>query len=301
MKEKERPKIEWPTLAHMKALQELTGFLITNVEIEEKPDRLVVRMTENSFAGFNKETRRKMEIDKAVEGWRWAAGGAGLILRLKNGSAALLTLLRDSGAPTYGGHLTLPTGLSCKVEEMLDPSLMFRETAEEFVIQTKDGIIYPEFRENIFPELNFRAIAHNGSDLRKETKGLSLVPADISFLQDLKDEKKVETVFKDHSHISRTKGLLQFDPGTIGIDFLTIAEMKVQADGWRDLKIYDGEVSGGNILDRDVVALELDPVTLRPTGNVVGAWKSGKFIESAGRDYPNTPVLKCILKSLGGR
>jgi hypothetical protein len=295
------PKIEIPRLEEIRAIQERRSFMLSPIEkIHDSSGRFEVILEDNPQVAFNKESRRIFELGIKNK-WRWSAGGAGLSIKLQDGRMALLSLLRDYGAPTYPGHLTLGTGLSCDLDEWLNPFRLFRETAEEFVIKTTNGILYPNFEGNPFPNLNFRAIANDSSSLRDETRKQPLIPASTYFVSSLPEQKTVSVVYKNKIYTSDLKGLVLLDPGVNGIDILSVVVMEVDAKDWRSLRIFDGEVvGGGNVLNRDVIALELDPQTMKP-GQIIGAWKSGNFYEQAKKSYPQTPVLKCVIKALENR
>lgn len=296
MSETEIPKTTMPTLEEFRAAAERRSFLLIPLEsIEEKSESIKIGISDDPQVAFNKASRRILEFE--IKKWRWPAGGAAIILELLNGKRSLLALHRDPRAPTYAGHNTLSSGLGCSIEEMLDPTLIVREGIEEFVIQTPQGIIYPKFNDNSFPALNFKSISKDGASLRPETEKLPLIGAASSVLKGLPGEKEVQVNWRKKTYISH--GLILLDPNVNGIDVLSVIVIKVKANSWKDLKIYDGEVLGdGNLLNRTVHAYELDE-NLRPTGRISAGWKSGKlFTLPEETKFPQTPVLKFILDQL---
>lgn len=75
--------------------------------------------------------------------WRWAAGGA-LVIYHQGYQKFLALVLRDAGAPSFGGHLTLTSGVSSSYEEFFNPSFVaIREGIEEVATVVGNQILIP--------------------------------------------------------------------------------------------------------------------------------------------------------------
>lgn len=295
MKDK-TPKIYvMPTVKEIEALRKReTIYMVSVQELIENENTVVVKIPDDPEVAFNKVTRNILE--KAGTEWRWPAGGAAIIIRTSDG-AFLLSLLRDKGAPTYGGHTTLSTGLGGCKEELENPLQIGREAIEEIIIATPHGVIVPTFDINPFGEsIDIKSIVKIGADLRPETQNLPLVEASARIIR-LPGEKEVRVVWKDKTSVC--KGLVVIDKGVRGIDILQVAEIDLGNVSLKNLKIYDGEIAGGNPLNRDLIVYKLDKKTLNPTGEIVGRYSSGKFsVPPEGTNFPQTPVLREIFKAL---
>ncbi|MBU3925435.1 hypothetical protein KJ854_05920 [Patescibacteria group bacterium] len=286
---------EMPTVKKIDALRKRKSiYLVSLQELIENKNKVIIKIPDDPEVAFNKVTRNILE--KVRTEWRWPAGGAAIIIKA-NGEAFLLSLLRDKGAPTYGGHTTLSTGLGGCEEDLENPLQIGREAIEEIIIATPRGVIVPTFDIKPFGEsIDIKSIVKIGADLRPETQSLPLIEASARIVR-LSGEKEVRIVWKNKTSVC--KGLVVVDKGVRGIDILQIAEIDLGNANLEDLKIFDGEIVGGNPLNRDLIVYKLDKKTLTPTGKIVGRYSSGKFsVPADGTSFPQTPVLQAVLQEL---
>jgi len=212
--------------------------------------------------------------------------------------------MRDEGAPTYAGHLTSSTGLSGTPEEWLDPlSLAIREGTEELIIANSSrGMVVPQLEGNGVEQINLhiQTIAKSNQQtllhFRPDIPPLSEnIP--MSFM-DMPNEREIKIQWRDQE--SRQKGLINFDPGVNGIDFLKVAELDssifylrgivvhAESEGGfshpsigikDDFVLLDGEATGGGkFLNRKVYVINLGSFK---------QWKTAGF----GSDHLLEPLL----------
>lgn len=282
----------------LKQFTERHAFLLAQVEAQATDTDVVIAIPSDALIATNKESRRFIEFDPSNKGtWRWPAGGIGMILRLVDCNV-LLTLHRDKGAPSYGGHDTLSSGLGSSVREMLYPlETAWREGAEELCIVTPQGIICPIPETDHFGfGLELTEVTRGTANLFPELADKPVIDTVASFLP-LKDERQVTIRYA--GKMRQARGLVVFDPGCNGIDLLKAVVVPVDC-ALADLTVYDGELAGTKPLNRQVNAYVLDDA-LRPTGTIAASWVGGNRIDTGSMGNPMTPVLKNVYDALINR
>lgn len=277
-------------------LTERRSFLLAQVQVTETSELVTINVPLDAPIATNKESRKWMEFDPENNGkYKWPAGGVGVILKLTD-TQVLLTLHRDSGAPSYGGHDTLSSGLGSSVREILYPmETAWREGAEELCIVTPDAVICPIPETDHFGfGFELTEVARSTANLFPELASRPVVDVPVSFLP-LRGERNL--VINYAGKTRQTRGLVAFDPGSNGIDLLKAIVVPVNCS-LADLRVYDGELAGTKLLNRQVNACELDK-NFRPTGNTIASWVGGERIEVEGsKQSPMTPVLKTFHDAL---
>lgn len=283
----------------LKEFTERHAFLLAQVQATQTNGIVRIDIPADAPIATNKETRHSMEFAPENKGkWRWPAGGVGIILKLRDANV-LLTLHRDKGAPSYGGHDTLSSGLGSSIREMLYPlETAWREGAEELCIVTPDSVICPIPETDHFGfGLELTEVTRGTANLFPELTNKPVTDVTTSFLP-LSGERQVVITYAGKTRT--TSGLVVFDPNANGIDLLKVVVVPVDCS-LADLTVYDGELAGKNPLNRRVNAYELDE-NFRPTGNIVASWLRGDRIESdTMSSNPMTPVLKSVYDALLNR
>ncbi|PIU30386.1 hypothetical protein COT07_01010 [Candidatus Woesearchaeota archaeon CG07_land_8_20_14_0_80_44_23] len=154
--------------------------------------------------------------DSIGTGIRWAAGGA---LHIDaNNTAALIH--RDSNAPSYPNHFTLPSGLSANVGEMMNPgALMLRKGLEEIIYLENGSALVPDIAdcgcnaESIISEAVKRFC---GGVM---TYKLKKVDAQLE-----KDPRWKVITYYNNEELKQfeTNAIVCIDPKTAGIDLLSV-------------------------------------------------------------------------------
>jgi hypothetical protein len=287
-----------PPCLTLDQITERHAFLLAQVQATATDTDVIIDVPSDALVANNKASRRFIEFDPSNKGkWRWPAGGVGIILQLVDCNV-FLTLHRDKGAPSYGGHDTLSSGLGSSVREFLYPlETAWREGAEECCIVTPDGIVCPIPETDHFGfGLELTEVTRGTANLFPELAGKPIIDTVASFLP-LKDERQVTIRYA--GKMRQARGLVVFDPNCNGIDLLKAVVVPVNC-ALADLTVYDGELAGQKPLNRQVNAYALDD-DFRPIGTIAASWVSGQRIEAGSMTNPMTPVLKSLYEALTNR
>lgn len=242
--------------------------------------------------------RRQFETQKKY--WRWAAGGAFMILELKDCTVGL-TRYRDKGAPSWGDHYTLGSGLSADLDEVFHPlRLALREGVEEFLIVTPQGRVVPRLEGGEYEKLVMATAVANWT-LTDGVTGLpeifSVPKAYIAPAQLLKlpQECELNVSLGDMGSISR--GLLVVDEGTRGIDILTVMKVDLSPFSLEEIAVLDGETNReGKPLNGEVVCFLIEEGKFRWTTAM--GFQNGCKINPSSRSRNATPVLRAVIEAL---
>lgn len=281
-------------LGDWEAISERRSFLMVETkEVIDKKGLIEVLIPDNPLIAHEKTSRRILE--RGNKKWRWPAGGCAIILKLKD-SQVLLTVQKDSGAPSYAGHDTIGAGLGSSTAEILYPlRTAIREGIEEIIIQTPSGVVCPSMMIDPFGfSLEIRETVRDSISLFSETRGLNLIQAPVSFI-DLPGQKTVEIDWRGMK--ANCQALVNFDQGVNGIDLLAAVQIDVDCC-LDDLSLFDGEVMGGNPINRVVNAYELE--NLKPTGRIIASWQKGTRIKCDEGVFPHPfiPHTRDIMEAL---
>jgi hypothetical protein len=279
----------------LRQLVERRAFLLALVDAIETPTGVEIDISDDAPVAVDKATRNLFERDPSCAGkWRWSAGGGGLILALRDANL-LLTIHRDSGAPSYAGHDTLSSGLSSSTTELMYPmQTAWRECVEELCVVAGETILCP------VPDVDHFGFGDDLDEVTRSTANLFpelrtlAVKNEVARFLTLPGERDLTIRFRGRTRT--TRGLIAFDPGTRGIDLLKAVVLRVDLP-LDEVRVYDGETSGGKSLDRQVNAVLLDD-GFRPTGRTVASWKRGERIAVAEKSAPMTPVLASFMEAL---
>ena len=188
--------------------------------------------------------------------------------------------------------------MGCTCEITNPERTAIRKGIEDLIIVAGGKVIITQFNDDPFSEINIKAIVQNGATLYEETKNLPPKEAEARILN-LPNEKEFKICWKNNEYTYR--GLPVFDRGTRGLDFIKLIVLDLN-EKLENIRFLDGRIMGGkNLLNRDIYALKLDK-NFNWTGRISAGWKSGKLFTPPEKiDFPQTPILKTILKELGKR
>ena len=290
-----------PKLDDYTAQKEREEFLIVKAKIVKETEKAIeIVIEDNPETASNIAERRMISDPKpengGVENIRFPAGGLGIIIKTP-GQNHLMTTVRISKS-SFDKHLTSFTGIGCASEITNPERTAIRKGIEDLIIVVGSKVIVPKFNADSFSGINIKAIIQDGAMLYEETKKLPLKEAEAHMLN-LPDEKEFKICWRNNKYTYQ--GLSVFDHGTRGLDFIKLMILKLN-EKIENIKFLDGRIMGGkNLLNRDIYALELDE-KLNWTGKINTGWKSGKlFTPPEGITFPQTPILKTILKELAER
>ena len=299
--------IKLPKLEDYIAQKEREEFLIVRAKIVKETEKIIeILIDDNPETASNIAERRMISDPKpengSVEDIRFTAGGLGIIIKTP-GQNHLMTTVRVSKS-SFDCHLTSFTGLGCASEITNPEKTAIRKGIEDLIIVVNGKVIVPQFNDDPFSEINIKAIVQNGATLYEETKKLPTKEAEARILS-LPNEKEFKICWKNNEYTYR--GLPVFDCGTRGLDFIKLITIELD-EKLENIKFLDGRIMGGkNLLNRDIYALELDE-KFNWTGKISAGWrwnKNAKKYEYSIPDkeikFPQTPILKTILKELAER
>jgi|GEM_PF-3078148 len=269
--------------------------LLVSVEFRQEGNDGIVTIPHDAVVSTTGAGRRKLSAPNNSR-WRWAAGGCFIVLRLNDARVGLMRL-RDAGAPSFGGHYTLASGLSASARELLHPDeLALREGCEEYAIATPDGIVIPSFGDPKLDAVTFGAAASVLDLIRQEPtlpptfSSGRLVKRPASFLQS-RNEGVLTASFHDDDDTVESRGIIVLDPNTRGIDLLRIVEVSIPVD-FRHIAIFDGEDDRGKPLNGEVACLDLDS----RGRSVAKAYRTGVEVTPSGDLGKMTPILKAAVR-----
>lgn len=271
--------------------------LLVSAELYTDETRVHVTIPRNTQVVTSASGRKQLSAPNNSR-WRWAAGGGLVIVKLNDATVALLRM-RDTGAPSFSGHLTLGSGISSSYRELFYPTeLAVREAFEEFLIATPDGIVLPVFGNDEVDRLSFGAVA-SGLDLIKQKPELlqefqtgHFVRAEARFLESPKE--RTISVQLEEGERAESHGVIVLDPGTRGIDLIRLIEICLP-HSIDQVAVFDGEDLNGIPLDSEVVLF--DP----QTRNIVRSYQTGKTIRGSAATDRMTPVTVEALNALSAR
>lgn len=293
-------QIDYPklSLADYIAIRERQDFLVVRVEMELKGNifHIFVPENENALTAFNKGTRFWLERHGENKGyWRWPAGGCALFVQCSDGKEALLTVYRSSSAPVNPNTETIGSGLGTNENEIAFPlRTAVREGVEEIIMVAKDQIFYPEITNDFFGfNIELQAIARTGARLFPEFRDAKTKAVSSKFIK-FPDSRIIRVHWRGEEYT--TNALFNIKENIRGLDVLTALKIKLPC-GLDELVCRDGEVAGGNPLDRSIRAYEV--LDGRITGKVIASWENGKSINPPETPWPAklNPNLKQIVES----
>ncbi len=291
---------------HKRSDETRKQFYLTTGKLEQIGDVFHLQLEDDPVIGISRADRKTVSDpngDFAKKNfWRWAAGGV-LIIYEKAGQKFLALLLKDAESPSFGGHITLTSGLSCCYEEFFNPTLVaVREGIEEVAVVINDRVIVPslgpafeEIAWNVFEKQLTRA---NKFDWLKISEDPLYMEAE--FVE--ADEQELEVAHG--KRVSRHQGIICLDPKTRGIDLLKIIQVNLPAEA--EIAFFDCEDTTNGPLDREIFIFPLEQIKMLKMENaalkISGAtlrFKSGKSTPVNPETYfPCTPPLEIALKSL---
>jgi len=293
--------IKLPKLDDYIARKEREEFLIVKARIiKETEIKIEIKIDDNPETASNISERRIISDPKpengSKENIRFSAGGLGIIIKTPEQNY-LISTVRVSKS-SFDKHLTAFTGLG-HISEITNPEkTAVRKGLEDLIIVVGKKVIVPKFNDNSFSQINVKAIIQDGAMLYDETKNLPLEEKEAQIIS-LLNEKEFRISWKEKKY--KYQGLPVYDYGTRGLDFIKIISIEFDEE-IENIKFLDGRIMGGkNLLQRNIYALELDE-NFNWTGKISAGWKSGKIFTPPERTtFPQTPILKTIIKELAER
>ncbi len=276
-----------------------------HLSLTKKRELCLIIVKKDSVVTTTPAGRKELESKENTD-WRWAAGGGLMMLELKDVTVALARF-RDPGAPSWGGHYTLGSGLSGSIRDLMFPvELAVREAVEEFIIATPKGLIVPVFNKDedrVYNQTALGAVA-SGLNLIRQKPGLPDVfrqngfftaPAEFVPLSPIL-EADLSVMFEGCDEMTNSSGLLVYDPGTRGIDLIRLIRVKLPFS-LGEIAIFDGEANRQEQpLDGEVVCFPVQ--NGRFTTDIVETFKTGKRVSTP--DYPVrfTPPLQAVIEAM---
>ena len=290
--------IKLPKLDDYTAQKEREEFLIVKAKIVKETEKAIEILIDDNPETANNIAERRMISDPKPENGntediRFSAGGLGIIIKTPEQNHLMATVRVSKSS--FDRHLTSFTGLGCAPEITNPERTAIRKGIEDLIIVAGGKIIAPKFNDDSFSGINIKAIVQNGAALYEETKKLPLKEAEARILN-LPNEKEFKICWKNNEYTYQ--GLPVFDHGTRGLDFIKLMILELN-EKLENIKFLDGRIMGGkNLLNRDIYALELDK-NFNWTGRISAGWKSGKLFTPPEKiNFPQTPILKTILREL---
>ncbi len=281
----------------IRAVQDRRGIFLTQANLEETTTGHRVVIPQDAQFATLPEERKAFERDS--KHWRFAAGGALMVLHCTDGSYALMRY-RDAGAPSYGDHWTLGSGLSSSVEDMVHPlRLAVRECIEEFGIVTPAGILLPTLGDDTLDSVVRGAVRsskflHDAATLAGFNIG-TYVSAEARF-EFVRGEEVLTIVFEGAGETTE-RALIVVDSDTRGIDFLKVIGVIVPWS-FAELVIVDGEEDRkGDSLDGVVGAMKIENLVQDQPFDAV--FQHGERQDAEGYLLENmTPPLRAVVEAL---
>lgn len=280
----------------IKAVQARRGFMLVQGMLEQVPGgHRVLVPRETAFAVLPEERKAFENPQQTL--WRVGAGGGMVVLHCTDCSVALMRY-RDKGAPSYGDHWTLGSGLTASVEEIVHPlHTAVRESVEEFGVVTPRGIVIPTFGDDELDGL-VRGAVRSSAFLHQKAalKGFDAdvyLSAEASF-EMTAGEETLTVAFEGAGETSAV-GVVSIDPNTRGIDLLKVIGVKVPYR-LEEIAVVDGEEDRhGKALNAPVGCMDMRNLTPGRQFDVV--FQHGERQEPEGYVLKNmTPVLRTLIE-----
>lgn len=275
--------------------------LLVQAELEKKNGGYLITIPADSALTISGAGRKYLESAQNLR-WRWAAGGGLIILQCLDQTVAL-TRFRDPGAPSYGGHYTLGSGMSGSIQELLFPEeLAVREATEEFIVATPNGFAVPFFDEIKYDRAAFGAVA-SGKNLVRQQKNLPQVfsaenffAAKTAFTPPAEVPEEELEIRYEGEESACSRGIIALDEGTRGIDLLRLITVKLpfRLD---EIAIFDGEADRQERpLNGEVICFSVE--NGKVTEKIAAAFQTGNRIAVPNRTIRYTPPLKKAIEAM---
>lgn len=237
--------------------------------------------------------------------WRWAAGGC-LVIYKQGNKRIIAPILRDSGSPTYAGHMSLASGLSDSDNDWMNPTkVALKESFEEVAAMLDGRLIVPQIDE-IHEEILWNIKEYQSHRLKKMGRNVSagIIYCPAKFLDKIETQ---QLTIQWGERITRHHGLVVIDEGTRGIDLIKILEIEIPLG---DLIFVDCEDTKSGPLDREIHIFDIDEMGVETIATekktdrnlIFGSkhfFKSGKRCPSdPAKSYPMNPPLAAPVKAL---
>jgi len=274
-----------------------TGLFITEAEVAESADAVSVNIPRDARIATGKEGRWELSRPQHTR-WRWSAGGALLLLRLRDITVAVASV-SDQGLPVWPGHLTAATGFAASEAEWMRPILLMREAFRSIAVATPTGLAVPSFGT---PELDALSFGTLPSVMRlielhdlPPLYHMGLFNIVGAVLLPLRGEKNM-VISVGGVECSRTSALAVFDPQTRGIDLMHCFEMDLRVNTLEEISVFHAKEDDGHARNAEIALLELGE-DLRPV-RIARSYRSGEPVEGAADIAKMSPVLRQTLEAL---
>jgi len=251
------------SLSDIKAIREKESIICAKV-----PGRNVTILKEKVIVHIPDEPDIACTLEgiKALAGnshgghWRWSAGGLAPIIITADGKKYLVSIYRDKHAPMWPETFSLPTGISSDESEFLDLfHLMIRESVEEYIFKTPQGLFVPKF-QCLPTDIDLEAIVRTNYHFAQyfwPEHSLSLVSHPAEFV-DLPREHFIEVQWRSQTNTLR--GVITLHEEESGIDICKVVYYHIPFS-LEDLAIADGEPGlRGKPLDRTIYLFDVQEI-----------------------------------------
>ncbi|MEK7108843.1 MAG: hypothetical protein AAB919_00200 [Patescibacteria group bacterium] len=275
-----------------------TGLFITEAELIETPSQIKVSIPPEARVAIDPPGR--WELSKPENRlWRWSAGGALTLLRLRDCLVAVVSV-SDAHLPKWASHLTAATGFAPSAEEWTKPLRLMREAFRSLAIATPTGLLVPSFES---PELDALAFGTVPSVLNRIKQEDALPPVyhmelfNIvgATLLPLRGEKEI-TVSVDNTECAQTRALPVLDPDTRGIDLMHAFEIDLRVCTLDDISVFHVKEADGRAKNAEVCLLELDK-DYKPL-RAARSYRSGGVVAGQADVSKMSPVLRDTFRAL---
>jgi len=281
--------------------------MIAAVRMRNEDGEVIIEIQENPDVFISKSQREEAsdpEGELAKAGfYRWAAGGVLHVLN-QNGRRYIALILRDSEAPSYGGYLSIPSGISESKKEWFDlMTIVVREGFEEIaIIWGENKLLIPDLGSGYCEGILWETYLTQAEHIR--SMGFEVKPGKLeSHFLPAKNDQILNIICGERK--VRIPGVLVKDRLTNGLDLLIVAETKIPEGD--EMRFIDCEKTGEGFLARDIVVFPVNRIstssdrgTILEISGASSRFRRGKKVDEVNSQmvFPVTPVTEAALKMI---
>lgn len=273
------------------------GLFITEAEVRDDGPILMVNIPKDARIAADQPAR--WELSKPGNSlWRWSAGGALMILKLRDAQVAVLSV-SDLNLPVWASHLTAATGFAQSSEDWVRPMRLMREAFRSLAVATPTGLMVPVFGDPELDTLAFGAMPALLALIEREEELPSIFNTGTfntvsAKMLRLKNESEIIVSIEGHECV-RTTALTVLDQQTRGIDLMHAFEVDLGTCLLSEISVLHSKESNGRARNAEVCLVEID------SGKLVGtprSFSSGKRAQGLADVSKLAPVLRETLAGL---
>lgn len=241
------------------------GELQINIDVQKSQNTYDVRGELSSVGNKQLHEFVQGRREQATGGILWPTGGSIPVLDTQDGYFIALTL-RDGGAPSYPYHLELSSGIGDTMDEVHNPDLLCAtECFEEIIMYVEDDgekeWVIPHFDDEAVDSAILEAANGYRSEWAEKaemplpdnpTDEGVLAPSELVSFGD--SEITVNTRDGDVSYTD----CFVLDASESTAEVIKAMLIDLNDYSVSDLRVLDGQMDDGRVLDRQVFLVELD-------------------------------------------